>query len=138
LEQVPTRRLNATVDSEEHAKLLFNLQLLRGSAYREYQPLATGLTPDGRHIQLIDNESWHILLQGQNGHVIGCARSALLVEVISMSGPDTQRSLNPSHLELLCVERLRTIFDVPVQQKWSTGKSARGLYVLTCAVLPLQ
>ncbi len=41
---------------------------------REYFPVADGLTPDGRHYQPADAESWHVLLEDERGRVRGCAR----------------------------------------------------------------
>jgi hypothetical protein len=58
----------------EHEKLLRAIQRLRGDVYREYAPIAATLTPDGRHCQSIDAESWHIVLQDANNEIVGCAR----------------------------------------------------------------
>ncbi len=74
LEPTQKTKLKATVDHKTHAKLLFNLQVLRGNALREYYPLAEGLEADGRHHQASDAESWHVLLEDEGGRVRGCAR----------------------------------------------------------------
>lgn len=66
--------LRPTLDPKKYKKLLFDLQRLRGDVYREYHPVANDLTPDGRHAQSADQKSWHILLQGDNDRVLGCAR----------------------------------------------------------------
>ncbi len=58
----------------EHEKLVRAIQQLRGDVYREYAPIAATLTPDGRHCQSIDAESWHIVLQDGNNELVGCAR----------------------------------------------------------------
>lgn len=58
----------------EHERLLSSVQRLRGDVYREYGPVAAQLTPDGRHQQVIDPGSWHILLEDAAGHVVGCSR----------------------------------------------------------------
>jgi hypothetical protein len=53
---------------------MFDLQKLRGEVYKEYAGIAAQLLPDGRHWHRLDSQSWHILLQHQDGEVVGCAR----------------------------------------------------------------
>jgi hypothetical protein len=74
LREVPTTLINATVDPKAHSKSVFDLQLLRGTVYREAGPIASQLLPDGRHYQAIDTECWHILLETDNGRMLGCSR----------------------------------------------------------------
>jgi len=74
LEQIPSSCFRASVDPRLHSRLLFDLQLLRGNALREYYPLAAGLTQDGRHFQSTDAESWHVLLEDEDGRVRACSR----------------------------------------------------------------
>ena len=72
----------STLDERKHKKLLFDLQRLRGDVYREHHPVwtaasrifASGLSADGRHIQPTDPQSWHVLLQDNDGRVVGCSR----------------------------------------------------------------
>lgn len=67
-----TRRYD---DRNGHARWLRETQRVRGSIY-----LADGavqdsqLTPDGRHVQHADYDSWHLLAVDGNGEVQGCAR----------------------------------------------------------------
>jgi hypothetical protein len=62
-------------DPGRHRHLLNRAQALRGRTY-----LADGaiderqLTSDGRHVQAIDDESWHILALDECGDVCGCVR----------------------------------------------------------------
>jgi hypothetical protein len=74
VEPIPSSSFRTNVDPKLHSKLLFDLQLLRGNALREYCPFAAGLTADGRHFQSADAESWHVLLEDEDGRVRGCAR----------------------------------------------------------------
>lgn len=54
--------------------MLFDIQVLRGSVYREYGPIAAQLLTDGRHYQTVDAQSWHIVLHDSNHRLMGCAR----------------------------------------------------------------
>ena len=62
------------MNTRMHSDLTGDLQRLRGNAYREYAPLAATFLPDGRHYQELDAQSWHILLQNEDGRVVGCSR----------------------------------------------------------------
>lgn len=61
--------------SSRHRKLLVTLQRFRGSNY-----LADGaiqpheLSPDGRHIESIDHDSWHFLTLDPDDQIVSCAR----------------------------------------------------------------
>ena len=74
LSEVPDTLMRPTVDPKEHAKSIFDIQLLRGTVYREYGAIASQLLPDGRHYQSIDIECWHILLETDRGRILGCSR----------------------------------------------------------------
>lgn len=69
------RFLRATFAPDEHTALLGDVQRFRGRSY-----LADGairendLTSDGRHLQPVDNESWHLVIRDENGGIVGCAR----------------------------------------------------------------
>jgi hypothetical protein len=55
--------------------LLADMQRLRGRIYLQDGAICPDeLTSDGRHIQSIDEESWHLLVLGSNGRVQGCTR----------------------------------------------------------------
>lgn len=72
--EVPRQFGQCKVDTGLHEKLIFDTQMVRGLALRECGPIGPHLMPDGRHFQQIDRESWHILVQNGDGHVLGCAR----------------------------------------------------------------
>jgi hypothetical protein len=71
---VPGALVRARVDEQLHSKLMFEVQLVRGLALRELGKISTQLMPDGRHYQALDFQSWHVLLQNDDGRVVGCAR----------------------------------------------------------------
>ena len=72
--EFPKSLTHEVVSSELHPKLMFDLQKLRGSVYREYAGIASTLLPDGRHFHKLDASSWHILLEDAELGVVGCAR----------------------------------------------------------------
>jgi hypothetical protein len=62
-------------DRDRHAHLLSEVQRVRGRVYlADGAVRASQLTPDGRHVQGSDYDSWHLLAVGGNGEVQGCAR----------------------------------------------------------------
>ena len=62
-------------DRDRHARLLGEVQRVRGGIYlADGAVRASQLTPDGRHVQRSDYDSWHLLVMGGNGAVQGCAR----------------------------------------------------------------
>jgi hypothetical protein len=72
--EVPESLARASLDSRSHANALFDIQLLRGSVYREYGPIAAQLLADGRHYQTADTQSWHIVLHDGDHRIVGCSR----------------------------------------------------------------
>jgi hypothetical protein len=75
LANVPSTLTNAWVDPALHAKQICAIQGLRGTVYREYDPIANQLLPDGRHYLQTDLQSWHILLQDTcEQQAAGCVR----------------------------------------------------------------
>lgn len=55
--------------------LLADMQRLRGRVYlRDGAITAKELTRDGRHVQAIDESSWHLLVVSNSGRVLGCTR----------------------------------------------------------------
>lgn len=73
--QIPDKFRNRRDDARGHASLLGDLQRLRGRVYVQDGAIQTwDLTADGRHTQAADDESWHILVTGEDGRVAGCAR----------------------------------------------------------------
>jgi len=63
------------VDPTDHGNLLAAIQRFRGAAYVfDGAVKADSLTPDGRHHQSIDPDSWHFLIRNADAEVISCAR----------------------------------------------------------------
>ena len=51
------------------------MQRLRGRIYLQDGAITTGdLTSDGRHVQSMDDESWHLLILSSTNRVMGCTR----------------------------------------------------------------
>jgi hypothetical protein len=62
-------------DAGWRSDLLSDMQRLRGRVYlRDGAISERDLTPDGRHVQSIDEESWHLLILNPNDRVVGCTR----------------------------------------------------------------
>jgi len=58
-----------------HAILLSELQKLRGRVYSEDGAIdRSQLCSDGRFVQPIDNDAWHLIRLNEKGEVSGCAR----------------------------------------------------------------
>ena len=56
-------------------ELLADMQRLRGRIYLSDGAITrTELTDDGRHVQAIDEHSWHLLVLSSAGKVLGCTR----------------------------------------------------------------
>ena len=56
-------------------ELLHDMQRLRGRIYLQDGAIShADLTPDGRHVQAIDEESWHLLIISASNRVLGCTR----------------------------------------------------------------
>ena len=61
--------------SSRHKKLLTNLQRFRGSNYLSDGAIqAHDLSADGRHIEAIDLDSWHLLTLDGDEQILSCAR----------------------------------------------------------------
>ncbi len=73
-QEVPKSVTHDVLSSREHSQLMYDLQRLRGSAYRECEGMAATLLPDGRHWHRLDASSWHIVVQDADDDVVGCAR----------------------------------------------------------------
>ena len=62
-------------DASRYYRLLASMQRLRGRCYVTDGAISTReLTSDGRHIQSIDRQSWHVLSVDSRDRVSGCAR----------------------------------------------------------------
>jgi hypothetical protein len=62
-------------DPDWRQELLADMQRLRGRVYVEDGAiLKRELTPDGRHVQAIDEKSWHLLILNGSNRVVGCTR----------------------------------------------------------------
>jgi len=62
-------------DPGRRLELLADMQRLRGRIYLKDGAITPDeLTRDGRHVQPIDDESWHLLVVSNSGRVLGCTR----------------------------------------------------------------
>ena len=72
---VPDAFRSVRVDGGQHARLLAEVQRLRGNVYLDDGAITSAqLASDGRHIQEADRHSWHVVAVQPDGSVIGCAR----------------------------------------------------------------
>ena len=72
---IPTSFSTVDVDADRHTRLVTAIQRLRGSVYLEDGAIhAAQLSPDGRHIQAADAQSWHVVSLDDQGDVCACAR----------------------------------------------------------------
>ena len=73
--QIPGASANVSRDRTERARLLSEMQRLRGRvALRENAIQAAMLDSSGRHVMACDEKSWHLLSLRENGKIAGCAR----------------------------------------------------------------
>src|SRR5271166_5058685 len=73
----PLRGTFRHVEGDENwrRELLSDMQRLRGRVYLEDGAVSEReLTADGKHIQPIDEESWHLLILNSSNRVVGCTR----------------------------------------------------------------
>src|SRR5579863_8372851 len=62
-------------DVDWRNELLADMQRLRGRVYVQDGAISErDLTPDGRHVQQVDDESWHLLIVNPYNRVVGCTR----------------------------------------------------------------
>ncbi len=62
-------------DAVWRRELMRDMQRLRGRIYLQDGAIAeSDLTADGRHVQPVDEESWHLLLLNPYNRVVGCTR----------------------------------------------------------------
>jgi hypothetical protein len=74
---VPLRGAFRQVDYDAvwRQELLSDMQRLRGRVYLDDGAiLEQDLAADGRHVQPIDEESWHLLIVNRDNRVVGCTR----------------------------------------------------------------
>jgi|SRR5579863_1075742 len=73
--EIPCSSVNISRDSTQHARLLGEMQRLRGRvALQEGAISASTLDRSGRHVMAGDEKSWHLLRLRSDGKVAGCAR----------------------------------------------------------------
>lgn len=73
--QLPDTFCRVSSDSVRRWDLLADMQRLRGRIYLQDGAIsASELTSDGRHVQAIDEESWHLLILNSSNRVVGCTR----------------------------------------------------------------
>jgi hypothetical protein len=71
---VPDHFKNVTANFHEHARLVREMQRLRGSVYLDDGAVAPAqLSDDGSHQTPEDSRSWHLLMRNTEGRVSSCA-----------------------------------------------------------------
>ncbi|HEY7388817.1 MAG TPA: hypothetical protein VH640_09925 [Bryobacteraceae bacterium] len=71
----PTSFVDVIGDREVYGSVLAEMQKFRGQVYVSEGNLeSSDLTADGRHLQLADHESWHLLTLDEHGAVAACGR----------------------------------------------------------------
>ena len=83
---VPDAFRHAETDHKRHDILLREMQKLRGAIYLKDGAIEPWqLTKDGCHRAEEDYDSWHLLLLGEKGQIIGCARYLHYENTVSFS-----------------------------------------------------
>jgi hypothetical protein len=81
------------VDGTSYDHLLANAQRLRGEIYvRDGAISSSLLTDDGRHMQQVDSESWHLLIVNEESTIKGCVRYCLHSNNFLFSDLEVSRS----------------------------------------------
>lgn len=70
---VPAQFVNRIVNRALYRILIFDIQKLRGMALRE-SGAHVQLEDDGRHYHHMDSFSWHVIQQGTDNEILGCAK----------------------------------------------------------------
>ncbi len=66
---------NISTDADWRQELMHDMQRLRGRIYLQDGAITErDLTSDRRHVQQIDDESWHLILLNPYNRVVGCTR----------------------------------------------------------------
>src|SRR5579862_4512009 len=74
-EPIEDFRGRLTVSRELHSHLLTETQRFRGQVYLAEKAIRPeDLDAWGRHVQPIDSRSWHLVMLGARGRVVGCTR----------------------------------------------------------------
>ena len=70
-----------SVAGRSHEDLLAEVQRLRAKVMLKEGALPqSAVTPDGRHVSPLDDTSWHLVLTGPAGEVLGCMRYTIYPE----------------------------------------------------------
>jgi hypothetical protein len=73
--QIPNSSMKMKRDRAQHARLLGEMQRLRGRVALDEKAITPSmLDSSGRHIMQDDEKGWHLLRLMGNGKVVGCAR----------------------------------------------------------------
>ena len=74
-DSVPDSFRSVQIDRGHHARLLAEVQRIRGSVYLEDGAITPAqLSSDRRHVKEADRHSWHVIAVQPDGSVTGCAR----------------------------------------------------------------
>lgn len=72
---LPRQFRNVVSNAAAYDSILSHIQRFRGRIYLEDSAVQPGeLTPDGRHVLPIDQQSWHVISIEKNGELSGCLR----------------------------------------------------------------
>ncbi len=112
--------MNHASDATLHENLLAGLQRLRGRIYLDDGAVERAqLTPDGRHKQTIDDQSWHVLAVDDQGGVCGCARYMPYTRGTDFMELGVSRSALAQSGEW--GGKLRTAVETEMRSAWSRG-----------------
>jgi hypothetical protein len=74
-DRVPAGFASVDVSPDRYERVLTQVQRLRGSVYLKDGAIERRqLTYDGRHVQDVDQASWHVVSMLPDGRIVGCAR----------------------------------------------------------------
>jgi hypothetical protein len=124
-------------DTEWRRKLMLDMQRLRGSVYLQDGAISQEeLTSDGRHVQSIDEESWHLLILNPSNRVVGCTRylqhpastsySRLRVRTAALARSEQWRVPLRRAVESELEDARRSGFSYVEVGGWALDESVRG------------
>ena len=124
-------------DTDRRRELLSDMQRLRGRVYVQDGAISQqDLTADGRHVQPIDEESWHLLILNSYNRVVGCTRylqhaattsyNRLRVHTAALAHSEQWRTTLRRAVESELAEARRSGFSYIEVGGWALDESVRG------------
>jgi hypothetical protein len=117
---LPDALARVEYDPPYRATVLAGLQRLRGQTY--YQDGAidySDLEPDGRYIQEVDEQAWHLVSMNGRGEVCGCAR--YIAHSSGVRFADTTVSQSPLSRDVEWASRFRKSVESEIELANSKG-----------------